>query len=282
MSEKITQSRIVADLRDNLGVRDGDQIAVHSSLKAVGLVEGGPATLIAALIEAVGGVERGTVLMPCFVKPADVIDLNNTPTWVGLVAETFRTWPGVHLSRNHTHRVAIVGRDAETIAACHVGTSPLGAGSPFHELAKRGGAVLHIGCNFCSSSIIHVAEHLFPLPFNEQQITWPDYNRNITLVCEDGSRIVCPPIDNPGDSGGFLPLQDYMDRFGLIRHGQVGQAHAMRVRGLDMLAMAFDLLRRDPAALLCHQPGCPVCPPKRAIAEAWMKSHPVSASLPVI
>ena len=74
MSEKITQSRLVRDLRDNLGLRDGDQIAVHSSMKSLGVVEGGPATVIAALIEAVGGPGRGTVLMPCFVKPADVID----------------------------------------------------------------------------------------------------------------------------------------------------------------------------------------------------------------
>jgi aminoglycoside 3-N-acetyltransferase len=274
MSEKITQSRIVADLRANLGLADGDRIAVHSSLKSLGLVEGGPATLIAALIEAVGGLDRGTVLMPCFVRPADVIDVLHTPTSLGLVPETFRTWPGVRLSRNHTHRVAVIGRDADAIAACHIGASPLGAGSPFHELAKRGGTVVHIGCNFCSSSLIHVAEHLYPLPFNAHQVTFPDYNRDITLICQDGSRVVCPPIDNPGDSNGFGVLQEHMERYGLILHGRVGHAECMRARGLDMIAMAIDLMHRDPAALLCHSPNCAVCPAKRAIAEEWRKLHP--------
>jgi hypothetical protein len=39
------------------------------------------------------------------------------------------------------------------------------------------------------------------------------------------------------------------------------------VRGLDVLATAIDLLHRDVTSLLCDAPGCPVCPPKRALAR---------------
>jgi len=267
--QTITKARIVEDLRENLGVREGDRIAVHSSMKSLGRVTGGPVTLIEALIEAIGGPEQGTLLMPCFTLPVEPCDVRNTPCRLGLVPETFRTYPGVRLSQNHTHRVAVFGKDAESIAACHIGTLPLGIGSPFHELAKRGGSIIHIGCDFRSCSLIHVAEYLYPFPFHSAQIAYPEYNRTITLICEDGSRILCPPIDNPGDSAGFCALQTEMDSAGLILHGRVGEAHSMKIRGLDILAMAFNLFSKDPAALLCKDPECPVCPHKRRIVETW-------------
>lgn len=273
MAEAITKARIARDLRENLGLAPGDRIAVHSSMKSLGRVEGGPIAVIEALIEAVGGPDAGTVLMPCFTGALDVCDVRHSRSRVGLVSETFRTYPGVRLSPNHTHRVAVYGRDAQAIADCHVGTSPLGTGSPFHELTRRGGSVIHIGCDFRSSSLIHVAEHLFPLPYNDAQITFPGYDKEVTLIREDGTRIVCPPLDNPGDSQGFLVLQERMDRYGLIRHGPVGEAQCMRVRGLDVLAMAMDMMREDPAALLCRAPGCQVCRAKRRLAEAWQSGR---------
>jgi aminoglycoside N3'-acetyltransferase len=266
MQPPIAASRLRDDLRNNLGLRDGDQIAVHSSMKSLGPVEGGPLALIAALIEAVGGPDRGTVLMPCFSEPLDVVDALRTPCRLGLVPETFRTYPGVHLSNNHTHRVAVLGRDAAAIAACHNGATPLGRGSPFHELARRGGSVVHIGCNMHSCSLIHVAEHLFPLSFHAAQIAYPGYDKTITLICTDGTSRVCPPVENPGDSRGFTVVQEEMEQRGLLRHGRVGAAACFRARGLDILATAMDLLAADPAALLCHSLKCAVCQARRQIA----------------
>ena len=265
MQPPITSSRLRDDLRNNLGIRDGDQIAVHSSMKSLGPVEGGPLALIAALVDAVGGPDRGTVLMPCFNQPLDIVDARRTPCRLGLVPETFRTCPGVHLSNNHTHRVAVLGRDAAEIAACHEGTTPLGRGSPFHELARRGGSVVHIGCDMKSCSLIHVAEFLFPLPFHAAQITYPGYDKTITLVCTDGSKRSCPPVENPGDSHGFHIVQEAMQRYGLLQHGRVGAAACFRARGLDILATTMDLLAADPAALLCRKPGCTVCQARRQI-----------------
>ena len=52
---------LVKDLR-NLGIKEGDVVITHSSLKSMGNVEGGADTVIDALIEAVGS--EGTVLFP--------------------------------------------------------------------------------------------------------------------------------------------------------------------------------------------------------------------------
>jgi len=260
----ITRESLVRDLRRNLGIKPGDIIAVHSSMKSLGRVDGGPDTVIAALIEAVGGIGSGTVLMPCFNDPLDIVDLRTTPCRLGLVPETFRTCPGVIRSVNHTHSVAVIGRHAAELAATHRGRAPLGVGSPFHELAKRGGQVVHIGCDMNSSSIIHVAESIVKAPY--LGIAYPAYHKDITLVVSDTERILCHPLENPGCSRNFIVVQQELDRLGLLHRGKVGEAEAFRVSGMDAIDTAVRLLcERGMDTLLCDSPACAVCQAKRQL-----------------
>lgn len=52
------KGQLVAQLR-SLGVREGDLLMVHSSLRAIGPVAGGPATLLDALLDCLGA--QGTL-----------------------------------------------------------------------------------------------------------------------------------------------------------------------------------------------------------------------------
>ncbi|HDH03554.1 MAG TPA: AAC(3) family N-acetyltransferase, partial [Actinobacteria bacterium] len=108
----MTSKTIHAQLVD-LGVGEGNFL-VHSSLSSLGYVLGGPQTFVRALLEAIG--PSGTLLMPAFspevsdpaswtdrlIDPEDLpearanvpaFDAAVTPTSMGAVAETFRTWP---------------------------------------------------------------------------------------------------------------------------------------------------------------------------------------------
>jgi aminoglycoside 3-N-acetyltransferase len=258
----ITQDDLIHDLRGNLGIGDGDIIAVHSSMKSMGRVVGGPEAFIGALIQAVGGTDVGTVLMPCFNGPLDVVDLRSTPCRLGLVPETFRNYPGVIRSVNHTHSVAIIGKDAAGIAATHRGREPLGVDSPFHELAKRGGHVVHVGCSMNSSSIIHIAESMVKAPYLD--IAYPQYNKNIELVVSDAERFICRPGENPGCSRNFMVVQEELDRLGLLVKGKVGQADSFKVTGTAVIDAAVRILReRGMGALLCDSPACGVCMAKK-------------------
>ena len=85
---------LAAELR-RLGIRPGDVLIVHSSMKSIGRVQGGPETVVAALQQAVG--PRGTIVMPAFAFhfekvywPVEPYDPNTTPSKVGLISETFR------------------------------------------------------------------------------------------------------------------------------------------------------------------------------------------------
>ncbi|KKL12977.1 hypothetical protein LCGC14_2530410, partial [marine sediment metagenome] len=52
-SKMIMKSNIIEDLK-RMGIEKGDVLWVHSSLKSIGYVEGGPLTVIGALMETIG------------------------------------------------------------------------------------------------------------------------------------------------------------------------------------------------------------------------------------
>ena len=55
----VSHAELIADLA-RLGVARGDWIMVHASLKAIGPVAGGPDTIVAALLDAIG--PEGTLM----------------------------------------------------------------------------------------------------------------------------------------------------------------------------------------------------------------------------
>jgi aminoglycoside 3-N-acetyltransferase len=259
------------ELRDQLlaqcGVKRGDVLIVHSSMKSLGPVEGGPAAVVRALQQAVG--EDGTLLMPVFTSPQPdgVFHHAATPSRTGLITETFRTTPGTLRSRHPTHSVAAWGRRATEFVEGHDRTSGLGVGSPFHKAAEAGAGVLMIGCTLTSCSLIHVSEAIARTPYLGK-VFYGGYDVTLTLVDAAGTRTEFPPRDVPTDSAGFTIVQDELDRRGRLTRCQLGSAACPRFSAAEGLAIAVAFLRADPAALLCRNPRCPVCPKAREIVAA--------------
>jgi aminoglycoside 3-N-acetyltransferase len=255
---------LLAELRDRCGVRAGDVLIVHSSMKSIGWIEGGAAAAVEALRSAVG--EAGTVLMPAFCAPPDngVIEIAHTPSRVGAISECFRTRPGVLRSRHPTHSVCAGGRRAAEFIAGHEHTSGLGVDSPLHKAARAGADVLMIGCGLTSCSLVHIAEAIARVPYLGR-VTYARYHRTLTLVDADGRRRSFPPVDVPGDSEGFTVVQDALLRRRRVTECGLGAARVLKMRGMDILHTSRALLRRDPAALLCRDPACEVCPSARRI-----------------
>ena len=244
----ITVDRLRDDLLA-LGVGPGDLLLVHSSLAALGWVNGGPAAVIQALLEAVG--PAGTLVMPAhspdLTDPANweappvpqawhdtirqtmpAYDARYTPTrGMGRVAELFRTWPGAVRSNHPSTSFAALGPLAPEITSQHELTAPLGMASPLGALYERDAKVLLLGVDFDKCTALHLAE----------QFVWP----NRTLVHEgapilvDGTRqwvaFEVPPLM---DSEHFLPIGAAALRLGLVAAGPLGQGRAML---MDMRAV---------------------------------------------
>jgi aminoglycoside 3-N-acetyltransferase len=262
-------------LAANCGVKAGDALIVHSSLKSLGHVRGGAEAVVAALREAL--TPEGTLLMPVFCQPpADgVFRAAVTPSRLGAVSEAFRRTPGVVRSLHPTHSVGAWGRRAEEFTAGHELTTGLGVGSPFHKAAQAEAMILMIGCDIRSCSIVHVAEALLPSPYFDKVI-FPDYDR--TFIVEDaaGRRLTIPPKGNPSDSAGFWPLQAELERRGQIAHCRLGGAECVKFSAATCLETAMAMLRQNPAALLCEDPSCAVCVKARGICR---KKEPAQSEI---
>jgi len=260
-------------LRASCEVKPGDILIVHSSADAIGRVPGGPIPTVRALKSVV--TEEGTLLLPVFSRPRPdgIFKIKRTPSRVGLITEAFRRSNGVKRSRNPTHSVAAWGKRAEEFLADHEKTTALGVDSPFHKAAKAGADILMIGCDLTTCSLVHVAEAVVRVPYLGK-VCYPGYDQTLTLIDYDGSEMKFPPKDNPGDSAGFTVVQAELERRGLIKHCKVGSAETLKFVAMDCLNVTVELLGREPTALLCRSPGCPVCPPSHSIVEEWKKSHP--------
>ncbi len=161
-----------------LGLVPGDVVLVHTSMKGLGHVDGGPNAVIAALLEAVG--EEGTVLFPSLTgSDADapdrppVIDLVSTPCarFVGIVPEAARQYPGARRSIHPTHSVVALGANREVWTSGHEhGASPCDEASPYFRLMERGGKILLLGgVTHNSNTSMHCIEELTGVPYHLQE-----------------------------------------------------------------------------------------------------------------
>jgi aminoglycoside 3-N-acetyltransferase len=152
-----------------LGVQSGGILMVHSSMRALGHVPGGPEAVIQGLHAALGA--KGTLLMPALtfeqVTPENpVFDIRNTPSNVGVIPETFRTRQGTLRSLHPTHSVCAAGPLAAELIEPHAAdTTPCGPNSPFRALAERGGQILFLGCGLEANTSMHVVEEMIVPPY---------------------------------------------------------------------------------------------------------------------
>lgn len=179
-----TRDQLVRDL-SRLGLRSGDLVMVHSSMRAVGRIAGGPNEMIEALLERVGPggtvmmyvdwedaaqsltrTDRDTTLSPALMDAWPVFDPRKARAArdYGILAEFVRTWPGALRSGNPGASVAAVGARAEWICADHPLDYGYGPGSPLAKLVEARGRVLLLGSPLENVTLLHHAEHVARLP----------------------------------------------------------------------------------------------------------------------
>ena len=237
-----SRSGLVADLH-RLGVRPGDTLLVHSSLRSLGFVVGGAAAVVQALLAAVGPDD--TVVVPTFNAnnsdpsrwaltrgqpvpqerwPAirgqlPPFDPAVTPSdRMGAISEAVRTWPGAVRSQHPQTSFAAVGADAPALMADHPLDCHLGPASPLGRLAEKGAKVLLLGVSFAVCSGFHLAEYQLPNP------PLRDYE---CVVSRQGRRTWYRYRDVLLDDGRFEELGTALENSStgaLVRRGLVGEA----------------------------------------------------------
>ncbi len=239
-----------------LGVRSGMVLMVHSSLPAFGEVEGGPETVIDALLEAVG--PEGTLALPAFAY-VGVFDAAETPTTMGAIAEGFRKRPGVTRSLHPTHSISVLGPRADFLTADHLADpSAIGTGSPWGKLASiPEGHVLLLGVDQDRNTLLHHAEELVAAPY--LQTIRAEYRDPV-----NGTVVVKQLCRFPGPHRDFLGLDRLFLDGGAMRVGKIGSAVCRMMNAARVVELELAALRRDTAAVLCTNQRCIDCVEQRA------------------
>ena len=161
--EQISQSLLAS------GLRKGGAVLVHSSLRSMGRVEGGPETVIRGVLKALG--PEGTLLVPAlsydYVDAArPVFDVLRTPSNIGAIPEYFRRRPCTLRSVNPTHSVCGIGMEAERMLEDHhLDDTPCGPHSPYRALRDVDGQILFLGCGLRPNTSMHGVEELAQPPY---------------------------------------------------------------------------------------------------------------------
>lgn len=247
----LTADALAADLRA-LGLRAGDDVLVHSSLSGLGRVDGGPGTVVDALLAAVG--PGGTVLLPTITATAEHgpalpprIVLATTPGWTGAIPEAARRRPDAVRSAHPTHSVVAIGARAHELTDGHAGSrTPCDASSPYGRLADRGGRVLLLGgVTHASSTSLHGVEERAGVPGHLQ-----DEETDGVVVLPDGTEIVVRGrLHLWGRDRDFDVVAAPLRAAGVQRDGLVGAGAATLVEARGYLDVLLPLLREDPELL---------------------------------
>lgn len=263
LSDSLTNSSLLIELK-RIGIKPNDMIIVHGSMKQLGRpVHGGPETIITALLEAVG--PEGTLIIPTFVHHEKPTDLRTKPSRLGLISETFRKWPGVIRSNNPTHCVSAIGKRAVEVIEGHEKTTQLGIDSPLHKAAKLGAKILHLGTNFSSCSLIHVAEVIAEVPF--LHIGYPGYEGDADYIDSTGTQRSFTSKQQPADSQGFKKLMNIEEVKNIITECNIADASSILIDAKELLDQAVKFIKNNPFDILCENPKCPVCTKSREVKQ---------------
>jgi aminoglycoside 3-N-acetyltransferase len=152
-----------------LGVKSGDSLLVHASLKSLGALPNAAELVTTAFLELLGS--EGTLLMPALsyssvTKESPFFDLERTPSCVGGLSEYFRTRTFARRSIHPTHSVCALGKAAGFFTDSHLSDrTPVGVHSPFSKLKEAKGKVLFLGCGLKPNTSMHGVEELVVPPY---------------------------------------------------------------------------------------------------------------------
>lgn len=179
----LTRSRLVADLA-SLGLAAGDVVMVHTSLRAIGQIAGGPDEVHVAIKDVI--TERGTMVMyagcPAYVdevgrgsltldQEADV--LHTLPAFDpytarsardnGALVELFRTYPGSRVN-SHVARFVVWGEHADHLLEPQPWDFAFGHRSLLERFVELDGKILLLGSDHDNVTFLHYAEHIANIP----------------------------------------------------------------------------------------------------------------------
>lgn len=224
-------------------------LLVHSSMKAIGEVEGGADTVLDALCEY---MKDGLLVLPTHtwatMSPTHtVFDVTNEPSCVGLLTNLFRRREGVIRSYHPTHSVAAFGKDAaDYVAGEELTRTPCPRNGCWGKLYDREATILFLGCSLKRNTFLHGVEEWENTP--NRLAAQP---QEFTVVAPDGQKFSVPQYRHQTNDPNLNPSEYYdkmeliFAREGAIRYGLFGDAACIIGSAVKMADITAEYLRKD-------------------------------------
>lgn len=163
----LSRTDIINDL-SKLDIPNGSLVFIHSGFKSIGEVDGGPKTVVSAIIDELVTNRNITVAMPAFsiatsmlnqLKSGKPFDARTTPTVFKGIPAAFLSTPGVVRSVHPTHSVSAIGPQAEWLTSSHHKTNKsFGPLSPFGKIKDAEGYIMGLGSGLGTVTFYHTLE----------------------------------------------------------------------------------------------------------------------------
>jgi aminoglycoside 3-N-acetyltransferase len=148
------------------GILPGDTVLFHSSLKRTLQEQGAtPLAILESLLDAVG--PSGTMILPLFnfnFTKGEPFDIRSTPSQMGVLTETARTFPGAVRSGHPIYSFAAIGAQSRLFDVDNF--SGYGENSPFAILRQIEGKIAVLDLDDLNSmTFYHHIEEMHEVPY---------------------------------------------------------------------------------------------------------------------
>ncbi|MFA0438770.1 AAC(3) family N-acetyltransferase [Vibrio sp. 10N.286.49.B1] len=240
-----TKQDLINDL-NTLGIDNNGVLLVHSSMKAIGPVEGGADTVLEVLSEIMAG---GLLVLPTHSwdkhnLASGIFDPDKEPSCVGILSEVFRHRAGVARSLHPTHSVAALGNGAaQFISGEENATSPCPRDGAWGKLYDTDAQILFLGCPLTRNTYIHGVEEWCGIPHridaNPEAIKIRKGEHIINTVLHRHKS----PVKSIHENYGKLE-KPFID-LGIGHWGQVGEAKVFLAQAKAMADITTAFLKKN-------------------------------------
>jgi aminoglycoside 3-N-acetyltransferase len=243
-----TCASLTADLA-RLGLRPDDRVLVHSSMKAIGSVQGGVDAVLDALSQCLRG---GLLLLPTHTwkednNPEGIFDPATEPSCVGVLTERFRHRPAVIRSWHPTHSIAGFGVGAAAFLDGEERTrTPCPRAGCWGRLYDIDARILFLGARLRTNTFLHSVEEWHGIPDR-----LADHPTLFRIRRPDGGGLIdCPQFRHCSSRGDvsqhYGRIEPELLASGIAREGLIGDARSVLCEVRPMAELVGRHLERDP------------------------------------
>lgn len=264
------------DQLESMGLKGDETILIHSSMKAIGAVDGGADTVLDAWMEY---FKDGLLLLPTHTWKtvnADnpVYNPYTTPSCVGLLTNMFMKRDGVIRSLHPTHSMSGYGKNAaEYLAGEEYNNTPCTPGGCYDRLKEVGGKVLLVGVGHERNTYIHSVEEVLNVPNRLSDMPMelvielqeesnnsgklPPYNRDEGWKKHTDNKL-CRKVyvrkhynaKQPHISEDFVKLNQIFLDSGVVRKVKFGDADSLLCDAKGMFNIVRQVIAPDPECIV--------------------------------